>query len=156
MIQEKIHSHCTLSGKEVWENFVSLCLLKLLEMLLGRNKITRGTSPSLSRSRAMKQHEPIAIVDSGVAYCNQHDDRVVHIREGEELGVSEVLDDEGSLQQDTKQEEPELYRVSDRATPWCEWEAYRASGWVDLPANDGICERTGRRRSMTRGNANSS
>ena len=104
MIQEKIHSHCTLSGKEVWENFVSLCLLKLLEMLLGRNKITRGTSPSLSRSRAMKQHEPIAIVDSGVAYFNQHDDRVVHVREGEELGIPEALDDEGSLQQDTKQE----------------------------------------------------
>ena len=104
MIQGKIHSHCTLSGKEVWENFVSLCLLKLFEMLLGQNKITRGTSPSLSRSRAMKQHEPIATVDSGVTYFNQHDDHVVHVREGEELGIPEALDDEGSLQQDTKQE----------------------------------------------------
>ena len=83
---------------------MSSCLLKLPEMLLGRKEITRGTSPNSSRSRAAEQHESIATVDSGVAYFNQHDDRVVHVREGEELGIPEALDDEGTLRQDTKQE----------------------------------------------------
>ena len=52
--------------------------------------------------------------------------------------------------------ELELCRVSDRATFWCEYEAYRVSGRVEFPTNDGTHERTGRRRSVARGNTDSS